>query len=501
MLDQTQIRFVLVGYALLGLLALCGALFGWLAWRSARETRAALLLAIGQVLAGERAEAETTRAGLAAAEGRLSAAIQAGTTGTLNQAFAQITVLLNGMQHSLGEAFTRSFGQVSEATRQVAANVDLWRSQSIEDNAKSLALIEQKFSLIQAKIQDSLTQVFGQNKATIGEVAGVLERLRVQAAEDSQKNVALLETRLGAIQTSVNEKLHEAVEQQMTNSFSRVLEQFAQVQQAMGEVQSAAAQIGDLKRVFSNIKSRGGWGEAQLGAMLEDTLSTDAFERDFAIRPDSRERVDFALRMPARTPLWLAVDSKFPTEDYERLIIAAEAADIEGERAAREGIAARIRLEARRIAEKYICPPHTVEFGVMYLPSDGLFAEVARIPHLISQMRMQHKVIILGPTLLPAMLQTIHLGHITLVLEKRAAEIGRLLGSTRTEMIKMDDVLGKLANNASAMSSNIEKARIRTRRIKTVLKDLELVPAQTAEQLLEIEDDPGDDEPFETPAP
>jgi DNA recombination protein RmuC len=197
----------------------------------------------------------------------------------------------------------------------------------------------------------------------------------------------------------------------------------------------------------------------------------------------------------------LAVDSKFPTEDYERLIIAAEAADIEGERAAREGIAARIRLEARRIAEKYICPPHTVEFGVMYLPSDGLFAEVARIPHLISQMRMQHKVIILGPTLLPAMLQTIHLGHITLVLEKRAAEIGRLLGSTRTEMIKMDDVLGKLANNASAMSSNIEKARIRTRRIKTVLKDLELVPAQTAEQLLEIEDDPGDDEPFETPAP
>jgi len=322
-------------------------------------------------------------------------------------------------------------------------------------------------------------------------VATTVDALRRQAAEDSQKTMAVLELRLGAIQTSVNEKLHEAVEKQMTTSFARVLEQFAQVQQAMGEVQSAAAQIGDLKRIFSNVKTRGGWGEAQLGAMLEQVLPPGAFERDFVLVEGSRERVDFAVRMPSRSKLWLAIDSKFPTEDYERLLNAAEIADVDAERLARDGIAIRIRLEAKKIREKYICPPDTVEFGVMYLPSDGLFAEVARIPNLIDEIRVREKVIILGPTLLPAMLQTIHLGHITLDLEKRAGEIGKLLGATRNEMGKMDDVLGKLAANASAMSSNIEKARVRTRAMSRVLKTVELVETGQAQQLLglEAEDD------------
>jgi DNA recombination protein RmuC len=488
-LDQTLLRVAVAGYALLAIMAGVAAFFGWLAWRGAREAREAMLLAIDKVLAGERAEAETTRAGLAAAEGRLSASIQAGTTGTLNQAFAQISSSLAALQQTLGEAFARSFGQFSETTAQVVNNVDLWRRQSAEDSAKSLTALEQKFGTIQTALLDALAQVFGQNKAAIGEVSGILEALRRQAAEDAQKNATLLETRLTAIQTSVNEKLHEAVEQQMTNSFSRVLEQFAQVQQAMGEVQSAAKQIGDLKRVFANVKSRGGWGEAQLGAMLEQILPPGSFERNFAIREGARERVDFALRMPARTPLWLAVDSKFPTEDYERLILAAENADLDAERDARDGIAARVRLEAKKIAEKYICPPETVEFGVMYLPSDGLFAEVARIPNLIDEVRIRDKVIILGPTLLPAMLQTIHLGHITLDLEKRAADIGRLLGATRTEMVKMDDVLARLASNASAMSSNIEKARVRTRAVGRVLRTVEFVETPEATKMLGLEDE------------
>jgi DNA recombination protein RmuC len=402
--------------ALVGLIGVAAMAFGWAAMRAAREAPARLQLGLDKVLAASRAEAEFLRSSLAAMEGRLSGAIQTGTTDALSQAFAQI----------------------SGATQNMA---------------------------------------------------NAVEGLRRAAAEDSQRTIALLEARLGAIQTSVNEKLHEAVEQQMTNSFARVLEQFAQVQQAMGEVQSAAAQIGDLKRIFSNVKTRGGWGEAQLGAMLEQVLPPGAFERNFALREDSRERVDFAVRMPSRSTLWLAVDSKFPTEDYERLLNAAEKADIEGERAAREGIAARVRLEAKKIREKYICPPETVEFGVMYLPSDGLFAEVARIPNLIDEVRVREKVIILGPTLLPAMLQTIHLGHITLDLEKRAGEIGKLLSATRTEMTKMDDVLGKLANNAAAMSTNIEKARVRTRAVGRVLRTVEMVEAGAAQSLLGLEAD------------
>jgi DNA recombination protein RmuC len=408
---------MLLGLAIL--VAVLAAVFSLLAWRAVAGAPDKQRLLLEQNLAGGRAEAETTRAILAAAEGRLTAAIQAGTT----------------------DALSKSFAQISAATQGVANAVDT---------------------------------------------------LRRQAAEDSQKTMTLLETRLSAIQNSVEQKLHEAVEKQMTTSFSRVLEQFAQVQQAMGEVQSAAAQIGDLKRIFANVKTRGGWGEAQLGAMLEQVLPPGAFERNFAITEGARERVDFAIRMPSRTPLWLAVDSKFPTEDYERLLLAAEDADIEGERAAREGIAARIRLEAKKIAEKYISPPDTVEFGVMYLPSDGLFAEVARIPNLIDEIRVRDKIIILGPTLLPAMLQTIHLGHITLDLEKRAGEIGKLLGATRNEMGKMDEILGKLAANASTITSNIERARVRTRAVNRVLRTVELVEGPAAAGLLGVAGDEGE---------
>ncbi len=200
-----------------------------------------------------------------------------------------------------------------------------------------------------------------------------------------------------------------------------------------------------MKRLFSNVKTRGGWGEAQLGAMLEQILPPGSYQPNFALKDTSRERVDFALRMPSRELVWLPIDAKFPTEDYERLLLAADAADADAERVARDGVATRVRGEARKIREKYICPPETVDFAVLYLPSDGLFAEVARIPGLIDDVRARERVIILGPSLLPALLQTIHLGHVTLDLEQRAGEIGKLLGATKAEMAKMDDVLAKLA--------------------------------------------------------
>ncbi|WP_298281043.1 DNA recombination protein RmuC [Acidocella sp.] len=397
-------------------LSFLAAVLAFLAWQSAKAAPQRLTLLIEKLLSGQRNESEFLRANLAAMEGRLTAAIQSGTTDALKQAF----------------------GQIGAATQSVATTLD---------------------------------------------------SLRRQAAEDAQKTTQTLESRLALIQASVNAKLHEAVEQQMSVSFARVLEQFAQVQQAMGEVQATAAQIGDLKRLFSNVKTRGGWGEAQLGALLEQVLPPGAFERNFAVKEGARERVDFALRMPSREKLYLPVDAKFPTEDYDRLLAAADAADAEAERQARDGLTTRVRLEARKIREKYISPPETVDFAVMYLPSDGLFAEIARTPGLIDDIRAREKIIILGPTLLPAMLQTIHLGHVTLDLEKRAGEIGKLLGATRSEMSKMDDVLIRLAANAQTMASNIEKARTRTRAVARVLKTVEMVEGQTAQTLLGLSDD------------
>ena len=357
----------------------------------------------------------------------------------------------------------------------------------------SLSAMEGRLaSAIQVGTTQALATSFEKISSATQNVATTVDGLRRQAGEEAQKTMQVLEVRLAAIQTSVNEKLHEAVEQQMNVSFARVLEQFAQVQQAMGEVQSAAKQMGDVKRLFSNVKTRGGWGEAQLGAMLEQILPPGAYEKNFALQATGRERVDFALRMPSRETVWLPIDAKFPTEDYDRLLQADEAGDNEAEQAARAGLSVRIRDEARKIREKYICPPETVDFAVLYLPSDGLFAEVARIPGLIEDVRAKERVIVLGPSLLPAMLQTIHLGHVTLDLEKRAGEIGTILGATRTEMVKMDDALAKLAANASAMSNNIEKARVRTRAMGKVLKTVEITDATTAQNLLGLTDDAED---------
>lgn len=233
-------------------------------------------------------------------------------------------------------------------------------------------------------------------------------------------------------------------------------------------------QIGDLKRLFSNVKTRGGWGEAQLRAILDDVLPPGTYESNVRIG-NGNDVVEFAIRMPVKssTPPLLPVDSKFPTEAYERLLNAADEGDTAGEKAARKSLENTMRLEARKISSKYIHPPKTVEFAVMYLPTDGLYTEVARMPGLIDDLGRQFRVMVMGPALMPAMLRTIHLGYVTLALEERTETIARLLGATRQEMIKMDGVLDKLARNAQAMSFSIEEARRRTRSVSRKLRELD----------------------------
>jgi len=398
---------------LLGLIAVALGLLAVLTARSgvaARDATAERLRIQGeQILAGLRAEAETTRAHMAASERGLTAAIQIGTTGALSKAFEQITT----------------------ATLTVATTLETQLTVLRESNEK----------------------------------------------------------RLGEIQKTVNEQLHAAVEKQMEQSFARVIDQFAAVQKALGDVQAVTAQIGDIKRLFTNVKTRGGWGEAQLRAMLEDVLPMGSFEANRKLRDDTDDMVDFAVAMPMRggTRVWLPVDAKFPVEDYERLIAAAEAGDAEGEKQARRGLERRLREESRKIHDKYINPPVTVEFGVLYLATDGLYAEVARVPGLLEEMSREFRVMILGPSLFPALLRTVQLGHVTLALEEKADQIRSLLGATKTEMMKMDVVLGKLAKNASAMTNTIETARTRARAVGRKLRTLEAVEGARADELLEIE--------------
>lgn len=297
------------------------------------------------------------------------------------------------------------------------------------------------------------------------------------------------EAKLAEIQKTVNEQLHAAVERQMTESFNRVIDQFTAVQKAMGDVQAVTAQIGDIKRIFSNVKTRGGWGETQVRAALDDVLPPGSYETNCKLRPDSDDAVEFAVAMPVRAEVrpYLPIDAKFPLEDYERLLAAAEAGDVEGERTARRSLEKRVRFEANKIRTKYICPPITVEFAVLYLSTDALYAEIARVPGLIDEIGRQHRVLVLGPSLFPALLRTIQLGFVTLALEEKAGVIRELLGATRTEMVRMDEVLERLGKQAGTFSTTIEKARVRTRAVNRKLRGIEHVEQDRAEALLELD--------------
>jgi DNA recombination protein RmuC len=297
------------------------------------------------------------------------------------------------------------------------------------------------------------------------------------------------DARLAEIQKTVNEQLHAAVEKQMGESFNRVIDQFTAVQKAMGDVAAVTGQIGDLKRLFSNVKTRGGWGETQVKAVLDDFLPEGSYETNVKLREGSNETVEFAILMPTpgETPVRLPVDAKFPVEDYERLLAAQEARDAEAEAQARRGLETRIRGEAAKIAQKYLNPPATTEFGVMYLPTEGLYAEVARIPGLIDEVGRKSRVFVAGPSLLPAMLRTIQLGHVTLALSRNAESVRELLAATKAEMAKMDGVLERLGKNVGTMSNTIGDARTRTRAIARKLKGLEALPGEQAAALLGVE--------------
>jgi DNA recombination protein RmuC len=391
-----------------------------------------------QILAAQRSETDTLRAALADTERALGG--QLGTVGA--QLRGEIGTTLSDIQKT-----------VNQQLQQMAAG------QTAAGGALRLELT-----------------------TAIGDMRTALD-LRLRELREGN------EAKLEAIQKTVNEQLHEAVEKQMTTSFQRVTEQFAAVQKAMGDVQAVTVQIGDLKRLFGNVKTRGGWGETQVRAMLDDILPVGAYETNWKPRANSDDAVEFAVAMPMRgeAKVFLPVDAKFPVEDYERLLLAMDAGDGEAERLARRAMEKRVRDEAKKIADKYIAPPATVEFAVMYLPTDGLYAEIARIPGLVADLGSTYRVMVMGPTLLPALLRTIHLGYLTMTLEQKAVHIGQLLSATKGEMQKMDKVLESLGKQANTFSNTIASARVRTRAVDRTLRGVEAADPVEGTRLLGLE--------------
>ncbi len=475
--------------ALLSAVAALAAFAAWRAQAGAGRDLAALRLLAEQWRSGGAGEAETTRRAIAALGTDLVDRL-ATLRGAQDTAIEQVRLVLEEGRGKTEAALTAQF----DGTRTL---LDTKLRELREGNEQRLEAIQRTLNEQLRLAQETQTREQGElrlalaeaqrkgTEATAAQFDATRTLLDAKLRELREGN----EAKLAEIQKTVNEQLHAAVEKQMTESFKRVVDQIATLQKLMGDVTAVTTQIGDIKRLFSNVKTRGGWGETQVRAMLEDILPEGAFETNCKVRPDSADAVEFAVRMPGRgedRPL-LPIDAKFPVEDYERLLAASEAGDADGERLASRKLEAAVRLQARKISEKYINPPVTVEFAVMYLPTDALFAEVARLPGLIDQIGRENRVLILGPSLFPALLRTIHLGFITLALEQKADQVRGLLGATLGEMRKMDGVLETLAKNAGTMTRTIEKARQRTRAVDRRLRGIEAIEGAAAEQLLELE--------------
>jgi DNA recombination protein RmuC len=296
------------------------------------------------------------------------------------------------------------------------------------------------------------------------------------------------EKKLEQMRQTVDEKLHATLEQRLGESFKQVAERLEQVHRGLGEMQTLAQGVGDLKRVLTNVKSRGVFGEVQLAALLEQVFTPEQYATNIATVPGSNERVEFAVRLPGRSddgaPVWLPMDAKFPREDYERLLDAQDRADKEGADAAGKALELRIRDEARTIAAKYLAPPHTTDFAILFVPTEGLYAELLRRPGLMEALQREHRVSLAGPTTLLAMLNSLQMGFRTLALEKRSSEVWKVLGAVKTEFGRFGEVLAKTRKKLEEATNTIDAASVRTRAIDRQLRVVEALPEDEARALL-----------------
>ncbi|WP_287497099.1 DNA recombination protein RmuC [Pandoraea sp. CB10b_02] len=380
--------------------------------------------------------------------------------------------------------------QLAKLTETNAAQLDAVR-QSLVLNGQQMR--EEQASTLrrfgEAQHQQ-LTQLAEGNERRLAEVRATLEH----KLKDIEVNNA---AKLEEMRRTVDEKLHATLEQRLGESFKLVSDRLEQVHRGLGEMQTLAAGVGDLKRVLTNVKTRGIWGEVQLQALLEQLLTPEQFAKNVATRPGSAERVEFAIALPGQsgdsaTPVWLPIDAKFPREDYERLIDAQERADPVAVEEASKALETRIRLEAKTIAEKYLAPPHTTDFALLFLPTEGLYAEVLRRPGLSDLLQREYRVTVAGPTTLTALLNSLQMGFRTLAIERRSSEVWQVLGAVKTEFTKFGDVLAKTKSQLETVARSIDKAEVRTRAMARQLKAVEALPGEQAIELLGVDLDPDD---------
>ena len=310
------------------------------------------------------------------------------------------------------------------------------------------------------------------------------------------------EKKLEQMRVVVDEKLQGTLEKRLGESFKLVSERLEAVQKGLGEMRSLASGVGDLKRVLTNVKTRGTWGEVQLGALLEQILTPDQFERNVQTKDDSREVVEFAIKLPGPdddrdSKVWLPIDAKFPQEDYLRLVEASEIGDVDAVQNAVSALIRSIQNSAKDISSKYLNPPQTTDFAILFLPTEGLYAEVLRQPGLLEKLQNEHRVVVAGPTTLAALLNSLRMGFRTLAIEKRSSEVWKVLAGVKMEFGKFGDVLDKVKKQLETASNTIEQTHVRTRAIERKLRTVEELPVVESAELFELPIDEVQDEETE----
>jgi DNA recombination protein RmuC len=374
----------------------------------------------------------------------------------------------------------------------VQQGAEATRTQNAQLDAFALQLAS-----LQKNLGDTLNnQLQGLSESNARRLAEVRTTMETQLAQLQQNNAA----KLDEMRKTVDEKLQSTLEARLGESFKQVAERLEQVHKGLGEMQALAVGVGSLQRVLTNVKTRGIFGEVQLEALLEQVLTADQYARQVETKPRSGQRVDFAIRFPGRgddgAPVWLPIDAKFPRDDYERLIDAHERADAAGAELAAKALEARVRSEAKAIAESYLAAPHTTDFAILFLPVESLYAEVLRRPGLMDAIQRQHRVTLAGPTTLLAMLNSLHMGFRTLALERQASEVWKVLGAVKTEFERYGEWVSRIKEQVGKASDTIDKADTRAKQMRLALRKVEALPEAQSQALLPpTADSEGDDTP------
>jgi DNA recombination protein RmuC len=421
--------------------------------------------------------------------------------------------LRNQMQttaQSTRQELSGNFAQFQQALAAQLTSVATIQNNQIDSFAQQLAKLNEANALQLESMRQAITS---QALAGREEQAGALKRfgdtlnqtLSALTESNAQRMAEVrttLEARIKDLQSdngarleemrkTVDEKLHATLEHRLGESFKLVSDRLDKVHQGLGEMQQLAIGVGDLKRVLTNVKTRGTWGEVQLEMLLEQMLTPDQYAKNVETVPGTGERVEFAIKLPGQEdggrPVWMPIDAKFPKEQYERLAAAAELADAEGVAAAGRELERAMRIEAKTIAEKYLSPPLTTDFAILFLPTEGLYAEVMRRPGLADELQRLYRVSIAGPSTLSALLNSLQMGFRTLALEKRSSEVWQVLGAVKTEFGKFGDVLAATKTTLERAAKNIEQAETRTRQMTRKLKSVEALPSEAAQLLLGTE--------------